>query len=706
MSNIEQNLKKILNSVFGKDVRQAIHDAIFDCYEDGKAGSVDLTARTKVDVLSKRVDNIIADGTQTEGNTELIDIRSGVDGTEYETAGSAVRGQVSQLMKELTDIGSMLDVVHTRNLYDKNSGNFAYGIGSVNLDVQTNAKNLAIILDVEPNTTYTISGIRSGWNICYEFSILSESIAVGSRATSKLFEGLSYINADRGYKTFTTSDTAKSILLIYWREGTDTVTEDAKRNFLQVEKGSTYTDYVPYGTYSEKLDELSESVKEAEENSYNFENYRYVKNVPLFARCSNGFYAENPSWVSRQYDLTALCVHGRYLYTGSHLGFKKWDIGIETDPVDVTRQLTDNQYLAKNQYIDQWSINPWGTGGGDRIPYKMEYFNGYIFAIVRGASGYVDDSAQERNPNTNVKGEVETVGTVGYFMVMDVNLNVIYKTAYYGASKTVVGYRKPSGFVIDKDAKRIYIGCQLYGWLCYDIGNPTSPTLLHSYSPLDESVVSSINGADLSSKSGPIEYQNGCIFEKDGNKYYAVAGYVDGIHVWNVTDIANPSEIKNDIIVGSYGLFWQFRVKESAWNTFAHVFDVEVEGNKMYCTLAPTAEHGNDASRISGLVVLDISNLSAPTYKFYPIAKEDWNYYQRIGDVKPSHLIITDDKVLLNNGNKGIAVYDNTKEEPFYIGCIPSDGDEVYQMVKTEDGRFVTGCHIAPYNFRINRGIS
>ena len=630
-----------------------------------------------------------------------------VDSTLTQSGQAADAAEVGNKINEIKgDIVELLDATNTRNMYDKNSGNYAYGIGSANLDVQSNPKNLAIILDVEPSTTYTFSGIRSGWNIAYEFPIPKSQIVIGSQATSKLFEGLSYISAERGYKTITTSTTAKSILLLYWRDGTDTYTEEDKRNALQIEKGNTYTDYVPFGVTSERLSNIEQSVIDSSKKSL-VENYRfYAKNVPLFARHSNGFYAEHPTWVSRQYDLTALCVSGRYLYTGSHLGFKKWDIGIESDPVDITKQLVNNEYLAKNQYIDQWSVNPWGTGGGERIPYKMEFYNGYIFAIVRGGSGFVDDSAAERNSNTNVKGETETEGTVGYFIVMDKDLNVLFKEAYYGSSKSVVGYRKPSGFVIDKETNKIFIGCQLYGWMCYDISNPTLPNLLYEYSPLDESVVSSINGADLSSKCGPIEYQNGCLFKKDNNKYYACAGYVDGIHVWNVTDISNPTEIKNDLVVGDYGLFWQFRLKDSNWDTFAHVFDVDVVENKMYATIAPTTSHGNDENRISGLVVLDITNLSTPTYKYYPIASDDWNYYQRIGDVKPSHLLVTNDKVLLNNGNKGIAVYDNENAEPIYIGCIPSDGDEIYQIIKTDDGRLVSGCHTAPYNFRINRGVN
>lgn len=72
-SNIEEILKKILNAVFGKDVRQAIHDGIEQCYEDGKVGAVDLVARQRIDNLAK-----LPEGSTT-GDAELADIRVGLD---------------------------------------------------------------------------------------------------------------------------------------------------------------------------------------------------------------------------------------------------------------------------------------------------------------------------------------------------------------------------------------------------------------------------------------------------------------------------------------------------------------------------------------------------------------------------------------------------------------------------------------------------
>ena len=108
MSDIETNLNKILTSRYGKDVRQAIHDGIHDCYEDGKAGAVDLIAREQIqsteNTLSAQIANLVANAGSTEKDSELVDIRVGADGITYDSAGDAVREQVSSLTESITEI--------------------------------------------------------------------------------------------------------------------------------------------------------------------------------------------------------------------------------------------------------------------------------------------------------------------------------------------------------------------------------------------------------------------------------------------------------------------------------------------------------------------------------------------------------------------------------------------------------------------------
>lgn len=99
MADIQNLLRQLLQAVYGKDVRQAIHDAIHQCYEDGKVGAVDLVAR-------EQIANLVANDESSEGNSELIDIRVGADGKTYASAGEAVRGQVNGLLKKPTEDGN------------------------------------------------------------------------------------------------------------------------------------------------------------------------------------------------------------------------------------------------------------------------------------------------------------------------------------------------------------------------------------------------------------------------------------------------------------------------------------------------------------------------------------------------------------------------------------------------------------------------
>lgn len=56
MADIQTYLDQIKNAQYGKDVRQSIHDGIKQCYEDGKAGAIDLTAREDIAALNSDID--------------------------------------------------------------------------------------------------------------------------------------------------------------------------------------------------------------------------------------------------------------------------------------------------------------------------------------------------------------------------------------------------------------------------------------------------------------------------------------------------------------------------------------------------------------------------------------------------------------------------------------------------------------------------
>ncbi len=112
---------------------------------NAKNGDFDLnladeTARNQIDDLTQdlgvqtaRIDNLLTQGTPTEGNAELIDIRVGADGTIYPTAGNAVRGQVSDLKSDYTELDGRIDDLETfckKEIVSTETGSISVTAGS------------------------------------------------------------------------------------------------------------------------------------------------------------------------------------------------------------------------------------------------------------------------------------------------------------------------------------------------------------------------------------------------------------------------------------------------------------------------------------------------------------------------------------------------------------------------------------------------
>ena len=147
MANIKNHLNNIKNAMFGKDVRNSIHDAIKQCYDDASVNNDNANMEVKLargvhntlndrlsesdkkqkelssqlehkaskndlDVERKRIDSFtkLEEGSTT-GDAELIDGRIGEDGIIYENIGGAIRNQFNKMSKQLLMEDIPFDIV-------------------------------------------------------------------------------------------------------------------------------------------------------------------------------------------------------------------------------------------------------------------------------------------------------------------------------------------------------------------------------------------------------------------------------------------------------------------------------------------------------------------------------------------------------------------------------------------------------------------
>ncbi|HEL1894140.1 TPA: SGNH/GDSL hydrolase family protein [Streptococcus suis] len=133
---IDNHLKVIKEGVFGRDVRQAIHDGIQQAYDDAtangnanmevaKARGTAVTLGDRLQTMDGKISQTTTDITRTEariddlianaGNgtvpSELTDMRIGYDGTGFKTAGEAMRTQFLELNNDLDTAAENIGLV-------------------------------------------------------------------------------------------------------------------------------------------------------------------------------------------------------------------------------------------------------------------------------------------------------------------------------------------------------------------------------------------------------------------------------------------------------------------------------------------------------------------------------------------------------------------------------------------------------------------
>lgn len=144
MASISDYLKNILAARYGKDVRQSIHDAIQQCYYDGKAGSIDLEARQSIEDLdnnkldktgdsaSNTVTFTSGDSTSPTGWADIVAVASGETHASLFRKFSLAVKNLRYLYKMLgsTDISAIGDGTITGAISTQNSNFLGKNISS------------------------------------------------------------------------------------------------------------------------------------------------------------------------------------------------------------------------------------------------------------------------------------------------------------------------------------------------------------------------------------------------------------------------------------------------------------------------------------------------------------------------------------------------------------------------------------------------
>lgn len=170
MSNIEQYLADILAARYGEEVRQSIHDAIQQCYKDGRAGAIDLEARediaaettarealdTRVNGIDTRVETLENDTTTAEEVT-YDDTSTQLGATNVQGAIGALNNNLANCWKVAKASGTVTLTVAaggTARLSIPNSKGLSAYILSVRSADKT--RTLVPINMMEDTTTFTV----------------------------------------------------------------------------------------------------------------------------------------------------------------------------------------------------------------------------------------------------------------------------------------------------------------------------------------------------------------------------------------------------------------------------------------------------------------------------------------------------------------------------------------------------------------------
>lgn len=222
-----------------------------------------------------------------------------------------------------------------KNLFDKDNANILNAvINTANNTFVSNSDTKSLYLKVQSNTTYTISKISS-----------KRFVVATSENAPKIGDTLNNVikKESATEATITTGNNEKYLVIYYYLNGTDTLTEQEVLDSIQIEKGTTATPYeqhletqitanLPEGEFIGKINDTYKDTLKVEYNEedgqYHLNLYKNVGKVVLDG-------ADTGIKTISSWDKTTL--NGSYQASFSNL---------------LTKQ-TNSEYVAISNYFDK-----------------------------------------------------------------------------------------------------------------------------------------------------------------------------------------------------------------------------------------------------------------------------------------------------------------------------------------------------------------
>lgn len=191
----------------------------------------------------------------------------------------------------------------------------------------------------------------------------------------------------------------------------------------------------------------------------------------------------------------------------------------------------------------------------------------------------------------------------------------------------------------------------LKGFDIYDISRPDSLTVTYMYR-----------------SERFTEFQGLELFDVDSCSYIAFARFAEGISIWDMSDPKNPYVVKDIAIQDTL-------VNGNVLPKGLQNFRIKLNYPYLYATLAPMSGYFGKKEDLRGIMVYDLSDINNIKSKVCLIPKEDY-YTTKTGDPEPTHLDIYENRLYVNFGEKGVAVFNVTQPfNPIYENIVDANND-------------------------------